>query len=512
MNYFYLQGCLKPGFLLSIDAFIGHIHSMPSLIKLPTECRVLIVDDEKTVCELLARSLDGRYQVMTSLTGTQACSLLERNDFDVVVSDLRLPDISGIDVLSCAKSKDPYTEVLLITGYASLESAAVAINLGAISYIEKPLSIVDFQVQIEKAVASRLFHLKSISLMRRSDDLAPEFKDHLFDITALYYFTRKLTLSLEISEIMRITLEEALRRSQALVCAIGVGIRGFRELYVMSSSGEVPKETVKTLFLSHWKQAFPLIDRSAFETDAISCTIFKGKQGQTPELDKVQAQVVPMMVTGTTIGSMAVFLKEGTTLESGGQHFLYIISSIVSSLIEHGYTVLQARQLAKTDGLTGIANHRSFQEALDREIARANRRASLFSLIFFDLDDFKKINDTYGHLVGDAILKDLVIRVMENIRTVDVFARYGGEEFALVLPETDRVGAEVLAHRIRNAINGKPFEYASHTIFYTVSMGITVYSANQPIKKDLLIDQADAAMYAAKRAGKNRISTSAAIV
>jgi two-component system cell cycle response regulator len=485
---------------------------MPSLIKLPSECRVLIVDDEKTVCELLARALEGRYQVMTCMNGSQACTLLEQSDFDVVVSDLRLPDISGIDVLSFAKSKDPYTEVLLITGYASLESAAVAINLGAISYIEKPLSLVDFQVQIEKAVASRLFHLKSLTLMRRSDDLAPEFKDHLIDITALYYFTRKLTLSLEISEIMRITLEEALRRTGAPLCVIGVAIRGYRELYAMCSTGEVQRSSADALFLAHWKATFPFIDRDAFSSGAVSCTLFKGKQGVPPAIENTKPQVVPMMVTGTSIGSLAVFRDDESPIESSGHHFLYIISSIVSSLIEHGYTVLQARQLAKTDGLTGIANHRSLQEALDREIARANRRSSLFSLIMFDLDDFKKINDTYGHQVGDAVLKDLVARVTENIRTVDVFARYGGEEFALILPETDRLGAEVLAQRILNAVSSKPFEYATSTIFYTISVGITVYRSEKPVKKDLLIDQADAAMYAAKRAGKNRISTSAAIL
>jgi diguanylate cyclase (GGDEF)-like protein len=483
---------------------------MPSLIKLPTECRVLIVDDEKTVGDLLVRALEGRYEVMTCLNGSQACSLIEQIDFDVVVCDLRLPDISGIDVLSFAKTKDPYTEVLLITGYASLESASVAINLGAISYIEKPLSLADFQVQIEKAVASRLFHLKSLTLMQTSGDMAPEFKDHLFDITALYYFTRKLTLSLELSEIMRITLEEALRRSGAFLCAIGVDVLGYREIYAMSSTGEIEQHRVQSLFLSCWKDAFPFLDKERFQEGKTALAIYKGKQGPAPELDSVAPQIIPMMVTGTAIGTLAVFLDKTRPMESGPQHFLYIISSIVSSLIEHGYMVLQARQLAKTDGLTGIANHRSFQEALDREIARANRRNTVFSLVIFDLDDFKKINDTYGHIVGDAVLKDLVARVTENIRTVDVFARYGGEEFALILPETDRQGAEVLAQRVRSAIMARPFVYAQYTIFYTVSMGIAVYKAEIALKKDLLIDQADAAMYAAKRAGKNRISISAA--
>jgi diguanylate cyclase (GGDEF)-like protein len=483
---------------------------MSPIIKQPSECRVLIVDDEQTVGDLLARALEGRYQIMTCMNGSEACALIEQNDFDVVVSDLRLPDLSGIEVLSFAKSKDPYTEVLLITGYASLESAAVAINLGAISYIEKPLSLVDFQVHLEKAVASRLFHLKSLTLMASSGDMAPEFKDHLLDITALYYFTRKLTLSLEIPELMRITLEETLRRAKAFFCVIGVDVLGYREIYAMSSSGDVPAEQVRELLLSSWEEIVPFIDRERFLENKVPMTIFKGKQGAPQAHIPSRPRVFPMMVTGTSIGSLVVFAEEQQTIDIGGNQFLYIISSIVSSLIEHGYMVRQARQLAKTDGLTGIANHRSFQEALDREIARANRRNGLFSLVLFDLDDFKKINDTYGHLVGDAVLKDLVSRVIENIRTVDVFARYGGEEFALILPETDRNGAEVLTQRIRNAIMGHPFTYAQQSIYYTISMGVTIYQSTSAIKKDLLIDQADAAMYAAKRAGKNRISLSAA--
>ena len=483
---------------------------MSSLIKLPSQCRILIIDDDAVVCDVLKRALETRYAVTACLSGTQGCALLGENDFDVVVTDLRLPDMSGLDVLSFAKSKDAYTEVVLITGFASLESASVAINAGAASYIEKPMSLPDFLIQIEKAVASRLFHLKSISLMRKSDDLGPEFRDHLSDITSLYYFTRKLTLSLEVSEIMRITLEEAIRKSGAQLCAIAVNVLGFQELYAMSSSGEADPAQVQALFGRCWETAFPFIEKQKFEEGKISSVIYKGKIGPTPQLDTLQPLAIPMMVTGTSIGALVAFIDKPAASVSADQYFLYIISSIISSLIEHGYAVLQARALAKTDGLTGIANHRSFHEALDREISRASRKGNAFSLIIMDIDDFKRINDTYGHLVGDAVLKDLVRRVGENVRTADVFARYGGEEFGLILPETDLAGAEVLAQRIRKAIGSKPFAYAQHSIGYTVSMGMTIFNTKQPVKKDLLIDQADTAMYAAKRGGKNRVSVSAA--
>jgi diguanylate cyclase (GGDEF)-like protein len=484
---------------------------MSSLIKLPSECRLLVVDDEPTVCDLLRHALASRYRTSVCRTGAEACRLLAENNFDVVVADLRLPDMSGIDVLSFAKSKDAYTEVLIITGFATIESASVAINLGASSYIAKPLSLTDLYIQVERAVASRLFHLKSISLMRRSDDFAPEFKDHLSDITALYYFTRRLTLSLEIAEIMRITLEEANRKSGALFCAIGVHALGFTEIYAMPAAGELDDGSVRTLLLDKWDTLFPFIDKGRFGEGAVPVLIYKGRQGSSPRQTGVRPLSIPMMITGTAIGTLALFFEEDATA-AADPYFLYIISSIVSPLIEHGYSVLQARQLAKTDGLTGIANHRSFHEALDREIARVNRKGGFFSLIVMDLDDFKSVNDTYGHPVGDAVLKDLVVRVLENIRTVDVFSRYGGEEFGLVLPETDQAGAEVLAQRIKNAINARAFTYAQHRIAYTASMGIAVYNGQKPEKKDALIARADSAMYVSKRGGKNRISLGAATV
>jgi diguanylate cyclase (GGDEF)-like protein len=418
--------------------------------------------------------------------------------------------MTGIEVMGFAKSKDAYTEVILVTGYASLESATNAIDLGAMSYIEKPLNVQDFLIQVEKAIASRLFHLKSITLMQQSGEMSAEIKDHLGDITSLYYFTRKLTLSLELSEIMRITLGEALRKSDAVFCAIGVNVLGYRDIYAMSASGEADPGQVKRLILGHWDAAFPFIPKGPYLEGKSEPTIYKGKQGPPPAVEGAGMVSFPMMVTGSNIGSLVIFFDRKKPVEPSDQHFLYIISSIVSSLIQHGYAELQARQLAKTDGLTGIANHRSFHEALDREIARAVRKKSPCTLMIMDIDDFKKVNDTYGHLVGDAVLRNLVARVLENIRSIDIFARYGGEEFGLILPETGIKGAETLAGRIKDAITAQPFEYAQHTINYTASIGIAVFNPDRPVKKDALVDQADTAMYSSKRGGKNRITLSSA--
>jgi two-component system cell cycle response regulator len=478
---------------------------MASLVKQPSECRILIVDDEASVCDLLCSTLASLYKVTGCHSGGEAIEHIKRNDFDVVVADLRLTDGSGIDVLRCAKEKDAYVEIMLVTGYASLESASMAIDLGVISYIEKPVAVADFLVRIEKAIASRLFHLKSLSLMKKSDAMTPEFQNHLSDITALYYFTRRVTVSLEVAEIVRITLDEVARKSGALLCAAGLNVLGYKEIYAMCPLGEVEPAQAKALLSRHREAVFPFFGEELFRDGTIPIVIYKGKQGRAPPLDTARPISVPLVVTGTAIGTLAVFLPEKAATLNGDVYFFNIISSIVSPLIEHGYSVQQVRQLAKTDGLTGIANHRSFHEALDREIARVNRRGSTFSLLFMDIDDFKRVNDTYGHLVGDAVLKDLVSRVLENIRSVDLFCRYGGEEFALILPETAIKGTEVLARRIKRSIESRPFLYGRHAVSYTVSIGIASYDPKRPEKKHVFIGRADEAMYHAKRNGKNRI-------
>ena len=230
-------------------------------MKRPSDCQILIVDDEEIICEMLRDALEpASYRVITCTQGTAALKHIDEHDFDVVITDLKIPDISGLEVLEYAKSKDEFTEVIVITGFATLDSATLAINQGVYSYLLKPLQITEFLIQVEKAIASRLFHLRSIELMRQSDDLAPDVKMHVKDITSLYYFIRKLMLSLEISEIMRITLDEANRRMGSTLAVISISMPGIEEVFVMPSQGEITEERV-----------IPLLNR--FRDQVIASTV-----------------------------------------------------------------------------------------------------------------------------------------------------------------------------------------------------------------------------------------------
>lgn len=163
------------------------------------------------------------------------------------------------------------------------------------------------------------------------------------------------------------------------------------------------------------------------------------------------------------------------------------------------------RALAHKDGLTGLYNHRYFQEILDKEVKRAIRHQRPLSLIMFDLDYFKKVNDSYGHGVGDIVLKEIGILIQNKARINDIVARYGGEEFAVIAPETDVQGGNVLAERIRKTVEEMKIRTDSVTVKVTISVGVAVYLPGKKIiQKTEILNAADSALYKSKRTGRNK--------
>ena len=164
-------------------------------------------------------------------------------------------------------------------------------------------------------------------------------------------------------------------------------------------------------------------------------------------------------------------------------------------------------QLAHTDALTQLLNRRALTERITAEMERALRYDSSMALLMIDLDHFKRINDTYGHLVGDDVLRDVAKLLTETIRLSDTVARYGGEEFLVLLPETDDAGAETFAERIRVAIEAHDFGLRSHKpgLSLTTSVGVATFPAARIESVEDLFARADAALYRAKADGRNRV-------
>jgi two-component system cell cycle response regulator len=165
-------------------------------------------------------------------------------------------------------------------------------------------------------------------------------------------------------------------------------------------------------------------------------------------------------------------------------------------------------RLAHTDPLTQLLNRRALTDRLQQEMERAMRYDATLALLMVDLDHFKAVNDTHGHLVGDDVLRDVARLLRETIRTTDVAARYGGEEFLVLLPETDDGGAEAFAERIRVAVEAHPFEGSGGAALrLTASLGVAVFPAPRVVTAEDLLVRADAALYRAKADGRNRVCT-----
>ncbi|MBB6216789.1 diguanylate cyclase (GGDEF)-like protein [Anaerosolibacter carboniphilus] len=198
----------------------------------------------------------------------------------------------------------------------------------------------------------------------------------------------------------------------------------------------------------------------------------------------------------------------------------YIISSVMNELHRleaystHMYEELkrkneQLSEIANKDYLTSMYNHKSFYCHFNEIIQHATISNVPFSLALFDIDDFKKINDTYGHLSGDMVLKEVSFLILETIRKTDIAARYGGEEFALIFPNTSPEEAEKICERIREAIESHPVITDEHTIHVTISGGMAGgILCNQHCKQHKLLEFVDQLLYEAKSHGKNQIRAS----
>lgn len=176
---------------------------------------------------------------------------------------------------------------------------------------------------------------------------------------------------------------------------------------------------------------------------------------------------------------------------------------VLSDLARLVMNEIELRYLARTDGLTGAHTHRSFHLELEREFERSRRHGLSLSLLTFDLDHFKSVNDTHGHAAGDAVLREIGRIVKATMGLNDVFGRLGGEEFALILPETNEGGALLVAERLRSCLAEASVDIVSNAVTVTASFGIATKAPSDRMSYDML-KRADEALYEAKHAGRNR--------
>jgi two-component system cell cycle response regulator len=233
--------------------------------------------------------------------------------------------------------------------------------------------------------------------------------------------------------------------------------------------------------------------------------ILLSRQSQGLFAKMQSAMVLPLTSGETSIGTLILTSREESVFDEEVRTTLQVMTNQLGAVIENARMYQKLKELATTDGLTGLPNHRIFQESLDKKLASSTRFGNRMSVIFCDVDHFKNVNDTFGHPVGDLVLKRLSsILKKEVVRDTDLPARYGGEEFAIICEGTDTEGAVQLAERIRKEFEKEVFQTDKGRLQVTISMGIATYPIHARGKKEL-IELADTALYAAKEGGRNQV-------
>jgi diguanylate cyclase (GGDEF)-like protein len=218
--------------------------------------------------------------------------------------------------------------------------------------------------------------------------------------------------------------------------------------------------------------------------------------------------IVPLKLEERVIGGIVVAADRAGGIPQEESRNVALLGALAATSLEMVWEMEEVSRRARTDALTGLANRRAFDEQLEQLLAHADRFGHSVSLILADVDHFKNVNDTWGHEAGDLVLKSIAGTLSEGVRAVDVCARFGGEEIAILLPQTQLVGAVELADRLRRAVGSKTIHAAGNEIKVTISCGVSCYPEGV-LTKEALFAAADRALYEAKSAGRNCVKSAA---
>ncbi|GBE01388.1 response regulator PleD [bacterium BMS3Abin08] len=299
---------------------------------------------------------------------------------------------------------------------------------------------------------------------------------------------------LNISDIGQRIVDSAEKISDATAALILK--RGRRQELIMRGDSPRPVKTLKGSLLEMVVTNREAVYRTDTGGDEIRHLPFKTK-------DVRSLIAIPIFHQDKVQGVLTVFSEEPDAFNTYLFELLKVLMNQASLSISNALLHEELRQIAFTDGLTGLFNHRHFQERLTEEFKKAERFQDRLSLILTDIDHFKRVNDTYGHPAGDAVLKGFSEIIRKTVREIDIPARYGGEEFAVLVLKADAGEAKKIAERIRKNVESHDFVVDGQILNITVSLGIASYPADVG-SREKLIEEADHALYKAKESGRNR--------
>jgi diguanylate cyclase (GGDEF)-like protein len=462
---------------------------------------ILLVDDDKILCEHLKAGLaDQDFGVVAVNKGSQAVEELKKHDFSLVITDLILPDIQGIELMRTISKKIPDASFIVLTGYATISSAIEALKGGAYDYIIKPFDLDHLKLVIRRGLEKQRLIVKNKELIERL-----EKEKYKLEIIMDAY--NKIGGIFGLDDLADFVTTKALQIVEAEKASLLVVDENSGELVLKGAKG-IGKDNVALRIkigelIAGWvaKQGEALL---VSDIDSDPRFKFPAKTGRYKTKSfislplKMDSQVIGVMNVTDKLAEIKVFTEEDLK-------YLTLVAHQTVTQIENIRLCEKLASLAITDALTNLFNHRYFQEELNTEILRAQRYKHALSMMIFDIDFFKTYNDRYGHLEGDRVIKQVAALIKQNVRQVDMVCRYGGDEFVVILPFTNLKGARFVAEKIRQSVEEQDLfnKETRKVIRATLSGGIATY--REGMTKDELIAAADRALYRAKAEGRNKI-------
>ena len=464
--------------------------------------KVLIIDDDLTIKAILEDILHSNgYQTIHASNSREGIRLVKEKLPEIVLLNIAMSEMDGKKVCQTIRNTNlpirPY--IILISNKEDKNRIVEAHEKGADDFIIKPIDEIEFIARMKAQTKIRGFY--------------QELYDDKKNMEAILDITQAASTTLDSNEVLYTIVKKVADITNAVRCSIVLIIKE-SEGYVLVSHESPLIRDIK-LDLNKYPEITAVLasKKPVIVEDIPNHPLMQKVKELVKDLENMSVLVLPIVYEEEVLGTL--FLRTHRYGKGFTEKEIKLCQIIANSAY---HAIKNARlfediskekdkmtTLAITDSLTRLYNHNFFYRRLDEEFSRSVRYETPLSVIMIDLDNFKKINDTYGHRVGDLVLKEIADIIKKLVRKTDIVARYGGEEFAVILPHTNLKGAEEEAERIREAVSSHAYAGLAREIL-TMSLGVASYPCeNSVLNSGDLVNLADTALYEAKRAGKNKV-------
>jgi diguanylate cyclase (GGDEF)-like protein len=333
------------------------------------------------------------------------------------------------------------------------------------------------------------------------DSMRESLKEKIYELSLLNKISQDLTSELDYERVLKLILDKVIEVMVADRASIMIVDEDTGKLVIQVAKG-LDEEIIHSTEVSIGSGIVGKVVETGeayYVADASESQLLKTIKAED-EIEKGTFLSVPLKVKGQVKGVVNVFKDVPNFFSSRQIELFYRLVNSAAIAYENA----RLYKLAITDGLTKLYIHRYFQTRLSEEIKRSHRYNTSVSLIMTDIDHFKNFNDTYGHQIGDEVLKIVARVIKRQVRDVDIVARYGGEEFAVICPEKNAEEIRIAAERMRKAVASYDFRVKGEKVRITISLGVSDFPGDATEKNDL-IEKADKALYHAKESGRNRV-------